>query len=86
MRPACAQAFRRWSPHAASVWAPVNLRTSHSGKRIPRAAALVSSSGIFLRIPRSWPRSHGGFPSTQPRVLASSLTPGLPSLTLGIHD
>lgn len=31
-----------------------------SGKRLPRAAALSPSSGIFLRIPTSWPRSLWG--------------------------
>lgn len=57
--------------------APLDLRTLSSGKRIPCAAALSPSSGIFLRIPTSWPRFLWGFPSISPRVLASSSALGL---------
>lgn len=64
---------------------PLDLRTSRLGKRISRAAALSPSSGIFLRIPTSWPRSLWGFPSSQPRVLASSSAPALLAGRPGIH-
>lgn len=91
MRRRCVQPARRPARLSGrlsllfSSRAPLHLSTFGSGKRIPRAAALSPSSGIFLRIPTSWLRSLWGFPPNRPRVLASSSALGLPSRRPGIH-
>lgn len=89
VRLARTQTFRRFSRSLSFLSCsrtPLDVRTFSSGKRIPRAAALSPSSGIFLRIPTSWPQSLWGFPFNQPCVLVSSSTPELLLHRPGIHD